>query len=293
MAEKKEGMSTGTLYTIVLGGCGIAIVGAIVGMKFLSKPPPAAPPPPPAELPTPTVPIRYTPEYYKTIVDKDFATIKAPPIDLAALGKPLIYANELPEPRHLKASGESLDTPHLKLRTVIIKEWATTETGQGFRSEHVALDITNKSAVPLAYRVATEIEGAIKCKSKAAVQHNALVIKAGETIRRTECLFRTGSSVQLKSVEVVELNSLGQYYINRLNPAPPFYDTRTYVGHVVDKEIKPCQFIPWRDIEAESQKGATWSDVIDFYARHNCSEYTWFTGYRRWQAAGELPAKPQ
>jgi len=31
--------------------------------------------------------------------------------------------------------------------------------------------------------------------------------------------------------------------------------------------------------------------VIDFYARHNCDEYSFFRGYRRWTAPGSLPAR--
>ncbi len=285
-------MSTGTLYAIVLGGCAVAIIGAVVGMQFLSKPPPPPPPPPPVVLDQPVTPIRYTPEYFKTIVDKDAAALKLPPPDLKTLAQPLVYASELPEPKRLKGAGEAFETAHLKLRTLIVKEWATTEAGQSFRFDHIALEITNKSAVPVAYHIPTELIGATRCKAKASLQHNALVLRPGETLRRTECIYQNGSFLLLKAVEVVELSPLSLYYVERINPAPPFYDSRTFTGHVVDKAIRACQFIPWRDIEADVQKGAGWGDFLDFYARHNCSEYSFITGYRRWTAAGTLPAHP-
>jgi hypothetical protein len=209
------------------------------------------------------------------------------------VAKPLIYASELDAPRRMKSSGDSFETPHLKLRTLIIKEWATTESGQGFRYEHIALEITNRSAVPVAYRIPTEVSGTAKCKSKAALQHNAIVIKPGETVQRTECLYQPSTTITIKAVEVVELPPLALAYISRIMPAQPLYDPRTFAGHTLEKGQKPCQFVPWRDIDADMQRGATWADVVDFYARHNCSEYSFVSGYRRWTAPGQLPFRPQ
>jgi hypothetical protein len=41
------------------------------------------------------------------------------------------------------------------------------------------------------------------------------------------------------------------------------------------------------------QGEASWADVIDFYARHNCEEYNFFRGYKQRKQPDEpLPAKP-
>jgi hypothetical protein len=37
-----------------------------------------------------------------------------------------------------------------------------------------------------------------------------------------------------------------------------------------------------------------WRDVVDFYARHNCDEYSFFPAYRWRRSADEpLPARPR
>ena len=261
-------------------------------MQFLAKPLPAPPRLPPQPLEKPVTPIRYTAAYYKAIVDKDAAELHLPAINIAAMSMPLLHANELGEPRRMKAAGDTFETPHVKLRTHVIKEWATTDNTQGFRFEHIALQITNKSAVAIAYRVPTEVAGAERCKTKAALSHNAMVLAPGETMQRTECLFQAGATLVVKAIEIIELPPLSSSYINRIEPSLPFFDPRTSAGHVVDKSVHLCQFVPWRDIEADAQRGGSWADFIDYYARHSCSEYTYITGYRRWQTPGELPARP-
>jgi hypothetical protein len=32
--------------------------------------------------------------------------------------------------------------------------------------------------------------------------------------------------------------------------------------------------------------------VIDFYARHDCAEYSFWAGYKRWLSPGTLPSRP-
>jgi hypothetical protein len=60
----------------------------------------------------------------------------------------------------------------------------------------------------------------------------------------------------------------------------------------VPRPAKECSFVPWRDIQASAEQAHTgWADVIDFYARHNCDEYSFFRGYKRWTAPGALPAR--
>jgi hypothetical protein len=54
------------------------------------------------------------------------------------------------------------------------------------------------------------------------------------------------------------------------------------------------QTFSWREIkEGVDQKQFEWRDVIDFYARHNCSEYSFFKTYRyRTDSNALLPARP-
>ncbi len=153
------------------------------------------------------------------------------------------------------------------------------------------LEITNKTDRALAYRVDTAVEHPEKCKSQGAILHNAIALKPGETLRRTECLWRPGAMLTIKRVETLELPPISYYYVSRLVPTQILLDERTALGHEENK-VRPCQFVPWRDIAASAKtSGTEWGDVLDFYARHNCDEYSFWRGYHRWTTAGTLPSR--
>ena len=62
-------------------------------------------------------------------------------------------------------------------------------------------------------------------------------------------------------------------------------------GGVGVLEVASCQPVAWADIKAGAEaKQVDWADVVDFYARHSCDEYTFFRGYKF--AASELPRLP-
>jgi hypothetical protein len=224
-------------------------------------------------------------------LEEDAKQYDVPAPDLAKLAEPLAYFNELDRPRTLKEKRDVLETNHLRLTARVAKEWATTPTGQGFRFEHLLLTITNKTDKTLAYRIETTLPHPDKCKSKGALGHNALALKPGETLERTECLWHPGVFLTVQQVEVMELPSgLSYYYISRLAPGQLLMDERTSMGHEVRGNPKPCGFVPWREIRAGSERSGTqWADIIDFYARHNCDEYSFFQGYHRLEKKGVLP----
>ena len=142
--------------------------------------------------------------------------------------------------------------------------------------------------------VETTINHPESCQSQGAIAHNAVALKAGESAERTECLWHKDTALTLRSVEVVELPVIGYYYVSRLNPNQILLDDRTSAGHTVPAPAKECSFVPWRDIQASTSELHTgWADVVDFYARHNCDEYSFYRGYRRWTTAGTLPARAQ
>jgi hypothetical protein len=284
-------LSTNALLGLGLGACALLIVLALVGTRILIKPPPPPPPPAPAPESSVTGLLRFTPGYYRAILDDDAKKYGLPKVDPEELAAPLDYADELGAPRRLKADRDGLETPHLKLGTRVIKEWATTGSGQRFRFEHQVLTLTNKSPRPLAYRVETSVDHPEKCSTKGAIAHNALALQPGETVERTECLWHPGAMLTVRRVEILELPPLGYQYVSRLVPSQVLFDERTSAGHDPGK-VKPCQFVPWREIQnSVKDQGTGWADVIDFYARHNCDEYSFWPGYRRWLTRGSLPSR--
>src|SRR5262249_23057670 len=121
-----------------------------------------------------------------------------------------------------------------------------------------------------------------------------IALRPHEEITRSECLWTAGFSLSVRKVEVMEIPALSYYYVSRLHPQHVLYEERTADGHQAPTG-RICELIPWREIQIGAESGeVSWDDVIDFYGRHNCDEYTFFRGYRRrLQASQELPALPR
>ena len=184
---------------------------------------------------------------------------------------------------------KSFETDHLKL-SVKTEKISLGEEGMALATDHMIMEIENKTDKHLAYQVRTTIEG--KCASKAVIAQNAMALKPKETLRRTECLPNGPGELRILKVEVMELTQIGYYYVSRLDPERLFMDPRSTEGHQMPMD-KGCKILPWRAIHQAGKKGgAGWRDVIDFYARHNCDKYFFFPSYRYKEAGLDaLPAK--
>ncbi len=304
---KKKGPSANVLLATGLGACVGLIAGALFFLHGANQrrqvnealPPSSAAPAkdPMAIAPSPSsAQMRYKPAYYQAVVEEDAKRFGiAKPSD-EELRQSFRYSEEIPvrAPHRMKAEKDTYETPHLRLSTHMVKEWALSSSGQGFRFEHTVLDITNYSDHPVAYRVETSVDHPEKCHSKGAIGQNAIALLPGETISRTECLWHTGAEVTLQRVEVLEVPRLGYYYASRLTPSQVLGDTRTSAGHQPPaKAGKPCTFVPWREIEQGVLAGKLeWADVMDFYSRHNCDEYSFWIGYKRSIEPRDVPASP-
>jgi hypothetical protein len=292
-APRKKGMSPNTLLGIGLAACAALVVIALVASRFLqSEPPPPPPPLPPAASATVTSVLRYTEGYYKAELEEDSKQLGLRTPDLTAMARPLAYFDESAAARRMKPERDNLETPHLRLTTKVSKEWAMTPGGQGFRYEHIVLTITNRGDRPLAFRVATTVSKDPRCREKGHMLYNALALRPEQSESRTECLWAPNSYLTVDKIEVLELSDLGYHYISRLPPTQVLLDERTAGGHQPPKGDPTCPFVPWRELQAAQSEGGGWSDVMDFYARHNCAEYSYWRGYRRWTTPGTLPSHP-
>lgn len=267
---------------------GIMILGTW-GMYYSGGPLPPPRKPPPVLTKTTITSYRYKVGFYRSLVEEDAKKIGLILEDTKGLWKSNAHFIEFSGNQRLTVGG-TLETNHLRLRAVNEKIWVGEE-GQGYRTEHMVLQIANKTDQYLAYRVLTEIGG--KCRGKGMIQHNAIALKPNEQIERTECLLSPANLV-IKQVEVLEISPLGYYYVSRLEPQGIQLDVRTSEGHHIPGNLKLCRFIPWREIQSNLDRGETqWHDVIDFYSRHNCDEYTFFTAYHwREQPPKQLPVRP-
>lgn len=264
----------------------IGTCGAYDDSELALPPPRPAPPPTERELVTN---YRFKETFFHAVIDEDSAKFKIPKITLEDLRKPNVYRSEFNGAQRLGV-GRTLVTKSLSLKALKQRLWIGQE-GQSLRATHLVLQLTNKTDRHLAYRVATRSSGS--CRGKGHLPHNAIAIAPGESIERTECLLRAANT-QIEQVEVMELTPLGYHYASRLDPERLQYDSRTSGGHDYAGHA-PCRMIPWRQIRsAIKQEEARWYDVIDFYARHNCDEYTFPVGYR-WSDKGpaQLPVTPK
>ncbi len=285
----------GKRLAVAVGLGGLLAVG--VGTALLH----AEGPPPPPERPAPPPPIeavmngqlKYTPTIFRGLVEEDAKRFGVPAPSLEELSRPFPYADELEgRPSKLRL-GAPIETPHLRISLEIAKHKATLE-GQTFATEHLVLRIENRSARHLAYRIDTAVPEAKKCLMKGDLPHNAIVLEPRQTIVRSECLLRRHKSVDLQRIEVMELPPLAAVYASRLPATATLYDPRIAAGHVPLAGALCPQTFSWRELrDGLSRKDFGWRDVIDFYARHSCEEYSFFPSYRqRTDPAAPLPARP-
>jgi hypothetical protein len=274
------GMGVVSLTVVIISTC---------AMYSTSGPlPPPRPPPPRAEVAAVTS-YRFKEGYYRSLVEEDAKKVGLKKEDTRGLWRGNVHFSEFTGNQKLKVGG-TLETTHLRLQAVSEKIWVGDE-GQGYRTEHLVLKITNRTDRYLAYRVLTEVGG--KCSSKGSSPHNAIALKPHEELQRAECLLNGSGPLVVKRVEILELSPLGYFYVSQLDPAGLRYERRTADGHQPPAGLRPCTILPWRAIEAALAGGdIQWYDVIDFYSRHSCAEYTYFVGYRWARTPPALPVKP-
>ncbi|MCG5053930.1 MAG: hypothetical protein KA712_13285 [Myxococcales bacterium] len=275
-----------------LGAAAVVIFGGVL-LLYGASPPPAPPvpkSPPPVNQMMPE--LKYSQPIYQALIEQDAKKYAVSAPALAELAQPIPYYDEIRGRRALKP-GKPLETRHLTLTLKVEKRQAIVD-GQTFRADHLVLDIENRTDNYLAYRVVTQVPRNQRCQNKGDIPHNAIILAPHTNVQRTECLFRDASTLDLLSVEVMEVAPLAAHYLSRLPPALVLYDARTASGHVpLAGELCPQTF-SWSEIRDGVERNEfDWKDIMDFYARHNCDEYAFFRAYRyRSDASAPLPARP-
>lgn len=251
-------------------------------------PTPRPAPPPPED--TVVKSARFKKGYYQAQVDDDCKALKIRRVGATTLKQGNPFRVEFSGRQTLKLKGK-LDTESLRLR-VLRRKLMVGEEGRGIRAPHLVLRIENKTDRFLAYRIETKVLGG-ESSAKAILGHNAIALKPSEKLTRTESLIRESSRLTITKVELLEVTRLGYHYISRLDPLRLQYSKRTATGHQY-QGLRSCKLIPWRTIKNGLRSGTTrWYDVLDFYSRHSCVEYTFFNGYS-WSENGpdSLPVRP-
>jgi hypothetical protein len=283
----------GKSLAVAVALLGVVGIGAGMAVLFAGGP---APGPARPQLPTSASPsgadLKYSPTLFRGLVEQDAKAFGVSAPSSAELSAVFPYFDEHPAKPRLRV-GSTLRTNHLRLSLVLRREAGAVE-GQSFRADHLVLEIENRTARRLAYRVTTKVVDASRCDAKGVIPHNAVALAPHETVARTECLFQKAASVDVVAVEVMEITPLSYYYLAQLTPGLVLYDPRTAAGHAVPKGAPCPQNFSWREVRDGAARGEVeWRDIVDFYARHNCHEYAFFKGYRYRRGAGvPLPVRP-
>jgi hypothetical protein len=275
---------------------GTGAVALAIGLLILSLASAPAPAPPRPQPPPPSASLvnseqRFSPYYYKALIEEDATAFGVPVPSYEELQQPNAYFDELHQRQRLRLK-VPVETRHLRITLDVSKETTIIES-HSLTSDHFVLRIENRTPYYLAYRVDTAVTDKQKCGLKAEIPHNAIAIEPEQTILRTECILRKDASIDLTRIEVIELPALSAYYVSRLPPNPVLFDARTSAGHLPSKGTLCAQTFSWRDIkDGLSRHDFGWRDVIDFYARHTCAEYSFYASYRyRGDPTAPLPAR--
>jgi len=235
--------------------------------------------------------MRFSVIYYKGLIEQDAKAygIPAPPYE--DMLQPNPYFDELHDRQHLRLKAP-IETRHLRITLEVSKQTTIIES-HSLSTDHFVLRIDNRTPLYLAYRIQTTVPEKGKCALKAEIAHNAVAIEPGQTALRTECLYRKDSTIDITHIEVIELPALSAFYVSRVPPNSVLYDPRTSAGHLPPRGTMCPQTFSWREIkDGIDKKDIGWRDVMDFYARHNCTEYSFFKSYRyRGDPGAMLPAR--
>jgi len=268
------------LFGSFLGlGLLVVLAGSYSMVQDEGPDPPPPPPPPPVEKTT-VRHMRFTEGFYRAMLIEDAAKFGLEKFAPEGMLAPNRYQAEFRGGQLLRKGRPALLTEHLKIsaRSSRIRVGSSEA---GYATEHVLLRVENLTDKHLAYLVETKLTDTKGCSGKGDMPHNAMALRPGEVIERTECLFSKWNELRVTRVDVLELTPLGYYYVSRLSPMQLGYDVRTAGGHVIPGGAEVCQHVPGREVrEGLLERSTRWENVLDFYSRHNCDEYWFFQGYR-------------
>lgn len=274
----------GVIATVVL------VALAIVRFSFCHQvdlpPIPPRPEPPRVEVAEVTASVNSDPGIFAELLAKDSRTLRIePPTTPADLSRAFTH-ERWEEGTTLSVRGKSRSTEVLGLRLVL-----SLQDIEGTPQRQMVLTIKNTTDAHLAYRIQTQpTRGANSCSGKSDFAHNAVALAPGETIRRAECIYKSGSKLRVSAVDTVQLPALSYFYVSQLPPSALGLELRTARGHRSAAGRQACQVFKSAVLEEDLRSGRTgWIDLVDFYARHPCTIYSFPNGYKAFQSDGERP----
>ncbi len=217
---------------------------------------------------------------YESYLGKDTKTFGIPQVQIEQMAAVFPY-REASKAQTL-ASGQSTTVHGIQLSLSLEKVGEETR-------EHMVLSIENLGHQPLAYRIVTRpSSGKAACSNMRQLPHNGLALAAGATIKRTECGYREGRTLEIISVETIVLPELGYFYLSLMSPANFGLDMRTSSHHKTARAGMACQTLQSSSLRNAIAEGQVrWRDLVDFHSRHRCQTYAFPPNYKAFQVDGE------
>jgi len=189
--------------------------------------------------------------------------------------------------RRVLAPGDTTEVLGMKLVL-------TVEKVKGSSRKHMILTIENQGHKALAYRIETKpSSGNGSCGRMRQLRHNALALAAGETLKRAECLYRKGRTLEISRVETIVLPELGYYYLSAMDAQNFALGERTSGLHSRPSKALVCRIHQASTLRNAILSGTlTWRNQAEFYARHRCNTYSFSGDFSAFEEDGEqsLPA---
>jgi hypothetical protein len=156
-------------------------------------------------------------------------------------------------------------------------------------NDTLVLDIQNPTTTDLAYSVITQpTPNLSSCSAATPLTYNALVVGAGKSERRVECVFRDDMAIAVSRVETLEVSPISAWLLGLVPPALIGLDPRTSRGHRGVVANETCASVVSQAVRSGLEKGQIgWRDLVDFYARHRCPTYRFPLTYRAFKSDGE------
>ena len=228
---------------------------------------------------------------YEAHVAKASKLAGIPPLALAELRKPNAYYNPVSRssPKILGPSKSMREGPlTLKVRVSTLSIDRRNIRSKGL---HTILDIHNTGSVPLAYRLLMRKADGGECMSPALINYDAIVIEPDQHFEISVCSGQ--QKVEIIDLRMLEVTQLGALWLRQLPPqalgligmAARAHDPGPGVYHCTEDAAELTRAIEEGEI--------AWEDIVDYYSRHDCALYPWWSAYERAeQPLASLPAPP-
>ncbi len=224
-------------------------------------------------------------EFAQAIVD-DSERFGLVPIDLALLRAPNTYADELDVAVEL-APGRTWQGKHLSI-TAVVDKVTYRQRGASIAANHTIAVVRNIGERPVAYflRLASAERG--RCEVRGSRMHNAQALRPDEIAEIVVCA--GGGALRIEDVQVLEVSELGHRYLSQVPPGAMGLDEIVDAAHRPLEAVERCRLDPATSAGPMASGVASWADVADYFARHDCHRFTFPAGYRR--ATAPIPRLP-